>query len=369
MQKEEVLKEVMKKSELTAKNIYDYKKLHFNDPHLLACEIMEEKETLVFSYYIKYLKAFAEIRREHKITQLGILIGVTKLAKLAESYSFQLNPENLYYDVNGQLMVKQRDIYEAGKEFQEADFTAQYKALVGYTLQKKYNYEDYFQGGMQLLNKSEILKPFFEAADVEEIKKLLNEAYEQEDNLNKFTRIQVGKSKYRNLRAILICFTVLLLAAGSISGYQYIKVIPEKEALLTANNAYLESNYIMVIDALRAFPADSLPLHQKYLLAVSYVKSENLVASQKDNILSTMTLHGDESMMNYWIHLGRLDAVEAQNIAMQQSNDELLLYAYLKEKHLVETDTLISGEEKMQRLGSLDSKIDTLSEKYTSEEE
>lgn len=85
--------------------------------------------------------------------------------------------------------------------------------------------------------------------------------------------------------------------------------------------------------------------------------------------MSVMTLHGDESMMNYWIHLGRLDVVEAQNIAMQQSNDELLLYAYLKEKYLVETDMLISGEEKMQRLGSLDSKIDTLSEKYTSEEE
>lgn len=369
MEKEEVLKQIVKKSELTAKNIYDYKKLHFYNPHLLTCEIVEEKETLEFSYHIKYLTAFTEIHSEYRIKQLGILIGVSELANLAESYYFQLNPENLYYDVNGYLMVKQRDIYEPGKEFQEVDFTARYKALVGYTLYKKYSYEDYFQGGMQLLNKNEFLKPFYEAASVEEIKNWLYKAYIQEDNLNKLTRIQVGKSKYRNLWIMLICFTILLLASGSILGFQFTKVIPEKEALLIAGNAYLESNYVMVIDALRDFPVDSMPLHQKYLLAVSYVKSENLVSDQKDNILSVMTLHGDESLMNYWICLGRLDLVEAQNIAMQQSDDELLLYAYLKEKYQIEIDTQMSGEEKVQRLDSLNSKIDPLSEKYISEEE
>ena len=74
-------------------------------------------------------------------------------------------------------------------------------------------------------------------------------------------------------------------------------------------------------------------------------------------------------MMEYWIYIGRLNPLEAENIAMQRSDDELLLYAYMLEKDLTETDNQMTGEEKATKLSELEGKIKTLAEKYTANEE
>ena len=52
----------------------------------------------------------------------------------------------------------------------------------------------------------------------------------------------------------------------------------------------------------------------------------------------------------------------AENIAQQVSDNDLLLYAYLKEKNKLETETEISGSEKEERMEELDSKIERLLE-------
>ena len=85
--------------------------------------------------------------------------------------------------------------------------------------------------------------------------------------------------------------------------------------------------------------------------------------------MTEVTLDGDEKIKEYWIYIGRLDVQKAEDIAMVKSNDELLLYAYLKEKTLLETNTDISGEEKAARLETLDRKIESLVKEYETEEE
>ena len=60
---------------------------------------------------------------------------------------------------------------------------------------------------------------------------------------------------------------------------------------------------------------------------------------------------------------------EAIDIAMQQSDDEMLLYAYIKQKSMIETDSSLSGEEKTQELEKIAQKMQPLMEKYDTEEE
>ena len=64
------------------------------------------------------------------------------------------------------------------------------------------------------------------------------------------------------------------------------------------------------------------------------------------------------------MYLGRLDVEKAEDIAQQVSDQDLLLYAYLKDKSMTEEDTKISGEEKAAKIESLTSKIEKLSEAY-----
>ena len=67
--------------------------------------------------------------------------------------------------------------------------------------------------------------------------------------------------------------------------------------------------------------------------------------------------------MEYWIHLGRLETGEAQSIAMQLSDDQLLLYAYIQELDLVSGDLELEATEKVNKISDLEGKIKTLADK------
>ena len=122
------------------------------------------------------------------------------------------------------------------------------------------------------------------------------------------------------------------------------------------------------VDDLKQLPMNRLSYDQKYVLSVSYVNLESLSLEQKQNILDKLPVNGDEKLMEYWIYIGRLQPVEAENIAMQKSDDELLLYAYMLDKDLTEADENLNGEEKAQKLEDLESKISHLAEVYMKEE-
>lgn len=49
---------------------------------------------------------------------------------------------------------------------------------------------------------------------------------------------------------------------------------------------------------------------------------------QKKNTISALSLETNEKVLDYWIALGRLQTEEAENIAQQVSDNDLLLYAY-----------------------------------------
>jgi uncharacterized membrane protein YukC len=58
-----------------------------------------------------------------------------------------------------------------------------------------------------------------------------------------------------------------------------------------------------------------------------------------------------------------MEVKEAENLALQMSDDQLLLYAYLQELSRIEEDQEMSGEEKSSKKQDLMKKVEELADK------
>lgn len=362
------LRETIKKSTMAANGEYDIHKLCYPREGLLNCKIEEEKEELTFSFDLGRKNPFLNLRKENKQDKLSALIDVTKLHEIYQEYYFELKDSNLYYDRNCRVYVKNRDIYERGITSDQESFLTSYKALIGFVMQNRFTFADYLEGGLELLKKNKFLETVYECETLEEIKEYLEKAYEEIVETIKNKKVLVDKSWHRSSRGCLIACLLIILAAAIYLGFLQIQLLPRKDAIMKANNAYLDANYIQVIDSLEGIDIAYLDKYQTYILAVSYIKSENLTPAQKENVLEQVGIDGNEKIKQYWIYLGRLSVEEAINIALQNSDDELLLYAYLTKKTMVEKNTEMQGEEKTQILSELEQKINELAKKYGKEE-
>lgn len=356
-----------KKSEWNAQTAYDYRKLTYPDEKFLSCVITEEEEELVADYEIQNYSSCTEIRNLSGVERLRVLVDVQTLEGKSDEYLFSLAPQNLYYDENYRVKVMERDI-PTNREEDCNDFLKQYKALAAFALQKKYSYEDYVEGGEDLYRKNRLLQQISETKDSGELKNLLEQEYVKEKEKLVRTKILVSKKSYRMGRLMLVIIGISLCVCGGYLAELLLEEKPVLEAKLQAECDYLKKDYIRVVDDLKQLPMNRLSYDQKYVLSVSYVNLESLSLEQKQNILDKLPVNGDEKLMEYWIYIGRLQPVEAENIAMQKSDDELLLYAYMLDKDLTEADENLNGEEKAQKLEDLESKISHLAEVYMKEE-
>lgn len=357
-------RETLKKSGMCAREGQALLSLVQPRQFFLDCRIEEEKESVTFLYEIQDRKRFSDLRQERIINRLRALLEIPILRGSFGEIRFTLHPDNLYYDRNFRPYIRKRDLYDRGAWGEKEEFLRQYKALIGHVMQRRYSFDDYITGGEDLYHKNPFLKRVAMARDIEELTTLLRNEYEVQEEMTLHRKVEVGKTWYRlNTGCIIAAGALILLAAAYIS-YMLFSQIPGKNARIYAAEHYLEGNYVKVIDDLQGISPGYLDKYMKYILAVSYVRGESLTQEQKDNILETLRIDGEEKLKEYWIYLGRLDTVEAQNIAMQRSDNELLLYAYMTEKAVLEKNTEITGEEKADRLSELEDKIEELAKQY-----
>lgn len=365
---EQEYSETVMKSEINAKEKQDFEMLKCRQIQFLDCRIEEEKETASFFYDVKEKVLLTKLREEKKADRLKVLLEAGKLRQLFREYHFELNPQNLYYDRNYRVFVRSRDLFERGVSGDDNGFLMQYKALAGHVLQNKYSFENYLQGGGDLYSKNSFLKTIRETKEIDELKQQLEMEYQRLHDITVNKKIEVNKSWYRMSSLCMAVAIILIVVAGSGLAYLAGVILPRRNAMLNASCAYLENNYVKVIDELQQIDMRYMDKYQKYILSVSYVRSESLTQEQKDNILQTLTIDGEEKVKDYWIYLGRLNTLEAQNVAMQRSDDEMLLYAYMTEKAILEKNTEVTGEEKASRLSDLEKKIEELAKQYEPEE-
>ena len=264
------------------------------------------------------------------------------------------------------MKVARRDIADANDPGREERFLKMYRALAGYILEGSRSYEDYLSGGAEILKNREEFVRLMEAETFEAEKSYLIGLYETTLAKEKQTTQRVGRRKYRTLVVYSIISAVLLAGLAAACIYSFAWYIPRQDKMAAANDAYLQRDYIAVIDSLRDFDTDDMAPPQKYILATASIQGQSVdtfSTEDKEAILSKITYQANETVLDYWISLGRLDVSQAQELAMQMSDDQLLLYAYMQELDQIDADREMAGEEKASRKEELMQEIETLADR------
>jgi type VII secretion protein EssB len=204
------------------------------------------------------------------------------------------------------------------------------------------------------------------AETLEEEISLLQTLYENYKKEETILKIKVDKKKYKKMNIYGIVSSVLLVVLFGAVVYGYFWHIPRQDKIVEANDAYLQKDYIRVIDSLKDFEIGQMERAQKYILATAYIQGESVDSfstKDKEVILSKINYQSNEGIFDYWIHLGRMEVKEAENLALQMSDDQLLLYAYLQELSRIEEDQEMSGEEKSSKKQDLMKKVEELADK------
>ncbi len=356
--------EKVRKSQLEAASRFEWRKICRECSGFLRCTLEEESENIIFNYDVHNLLPWNDIRKEKRDIIISALLDVGNLKKNAEEYSFGLSPDNMYYDIQGRAYVKFRDVYNAGTSYSKDVFVRQYKSLIGCTLCKKYKFEDYDNGGQDLLSEDCFLREIQKCTEIEQIVFLLQEEYVRYREERRERIVEISKATNKGRKMALFIISTILIVCLLVIGYWLTWERPYEKAVIEANEAYLRSDYGSIVEAMEKVDVARMNTYQKYILAVACVKSESFNNESMANILNTISLNGDEKVMEYWIYINRLKTDKAADIAMQLSSDQLLYYAYLKEKALIESDTTLTGQEKAELLADVENKLEALEQQY-----
>ena len=356
----------VQRADMEAKTIYDFKRLEHGTVAMLPMTIEEEKETLLLCFDMEGMHSITEVQKMEKLQKLELILQVAELEKDYMRFEFQLSPENLYYDRLNRVKIKFRDITTGLDEERKEQFLKLYQALIGYIMDGSRPYEDYLSGGKELLKDQKEVVTLLSAETLEEEISLLQTLYENYKKEETILKIKVDKKKYKKMNIYGIVSSVLLVVLFGAVVYGYFWHIPRQDKIVEANDAYLQKDYIRVIDSLKDFEIGQMERAQKYILATAYIQGESVDSfstKDKEVILSKINYQSNEGIFDYWIHLGRMEVKEAENLALQMSDDQLLLYAYLQELSRIEEDQEMSGEEKSSKKQDLMKKVEELADK------
>jgi type VII secretion protein EssB len=239
-----------------------------------------------------------------------------------------------------------------------------YKCLIGSVLMEQYTYEDFKIGGLSLLTESEFTEKIYEAKDENEVVCALQEEYEKERKQRDGSRFLMSKKIHSLMKISIIVLSILLTLSIVWIAYSFFYIHNFERSMNELSDAYLIADYVKCIDCTKEISIDRMNLNQKYMLSKAYVLTDNLTNEQKDLIVSTLSYRENNGRTDYWIYIGRNDYAMAEDMAMRLSDDEILLYAYMKEKAYVEADISISGEAKETKIKELETKMSPYIKKY-----
>lgn len=357
--------ESIKKSEMSAMDKFDYQKLVYPFASgLLSCTYEEQSEELIFHYDTAGMKNINEIKEEEKEKKYQLLINFAQLWNTFLEYSISLSPENLYYDENYLIYAKRRDIYGRGKKADEDEFLIAYKSMICGFLGNRYDVAQIQESGLSILKDEKGFEDIFECESPQRLVSFLRQKKSEYIRKRREFLREVPKRSYNIWRLATLLFVILAVGGGGYSVYAGKFEIPKQKAVITANQSYIGNDYVSCIDSLRGMEPEQMDQNTKYILAVSYANSESFRKEEIQTIVSKLGPGSNEKELNYWVYLGRLDIERAEDIALALSDDKLLIYAYMKESDLLESNTDITGTEKKERLDKLEQEITRLGKKY-----
>lgn len=360
--------EKIKKSRLCAKDSFDYEKIRAAGPRFLPCEYAEEGEDICFAYDMEGKKKLEEILDEPKEMQYRLLINFAMLEEAYIRYDCPFAMDNLYYDENYLVYIKERDLYEAGKTGGSEEFLEIYKSFAGGILSRRYTVEQILSSGLSVLKGEKGFQGIYQCGSVKETAEEIRRRKAELEARNSATKRMVSKSGFFMWRLAAVLAAAAAAVFGGYTVYSAGFAIPEQKAVIEGNEEYIANDYVGCIDALAGIEPGDMSRNTKYILAVSYAKSESLKQEEIASIVEKLSTESNERELDYWICLGRRELKTAESIAMALSDDKLLIYAYMKEADILESDTSMDGTKKQERISALEQEIEKIGAKYETEE-
>jgi len=366
---EQILEKRIKKSNLKAKDVFSYEYLMKRWEGLLPMQIEEEEEDLVMRFSLEGMRPLAELKSEEMEYRWRFVRNWYTLYQTWRNYDLSFDEENIYFDNNFMPYIAFRDIRIAEETTDDEMFLEKYRQITAGVLSNKYSYRQVEESGVEIVKKEKRVSFVLEERSLSEfylyVKQKADEIYED----NKQNKIRLNKKKYQIGIRIAVGILAVLLVIIVYTGYQTFVILPRDKAVIRASRAYTVQGYVDCIDCLKRIKPEQMDTYTKYILAVSYAKSEAMEKEELNNILDKLSIYSNEIELEYWIAIGRSAYDKAENMAQALSDDKLLIYAYMKELNYLEGNVTMDGEEKQNRMTQLSNSITEIGKKYTTEEE
>lgn len=360
---------IVKISELNAKSKNEIMKLSYKNRCLAPCNIEIREEEIKFIYDLENLKNVSEIRKARAVEKLRLLINASNVFDIASEYKIDISSDNVYYDYNFNVKLKDRDINLKEEIIDTERLILKYKSLIGYVFSKDYEYDDFYNGGIDLLKKNKIVEKYMDFQSIEEIKNELMKDLKEKELYDSENIVEVSGKEFKRKKYSIYGMSAVLALLSLYTIFASVFLIPVKNKIIEADNHFINKEYTLVIGSLKSTRGIPLNTSAKYKLAYSYVSVEdNLKQSRKDNILASISEKTDENILDYWIAIGKFDYDKAIDLGLKVRDDEYTLYAYVRKKNSLDANTKLSGEEKEKQLNEVDSKIKEYKEKVTDED-
>lgn len=357
---ENKLEKLIKISDLNAKKSNEINRISYKNEYLVSCKVDVKEEEVNFIYDLNNLEFLSKIKERKTVEKLRVAINVSNIFDILDEYSFKLEPNNLYYDYNYNVKVLERDIRLEEEIIDDKDIVLQYKSIIGYLFHEKYSYDDFYNGGIDLVKSNKKIEKYLSLNDVNEIRNelLLDLKKQEKDDRENYVEIKSRSLKIRKYSIIIM--GVMIAALLTYVVYNAIFLNPFYQNVIKANNYYMAQDYEGVIKCLEKTRVLKLDKESKYKLAYSYIISENLSDNQKKNIIANLNSKSDENILDYWIALGKLNYDEAIDLSKKVQDNELILYALLNKDKYIQDNDKITGEEKQKEQELLKSEIEKL---------
>lgn len=358
-----------KKSQIRAHNMFVYEYITRERTGLIPMELTEEEEELIFTFTLDGLQPYSALQEEEAEYRYRFLENFYRLYQVWQDYDLTFSEDNLYYDANFMPCVALRDIREADDIPQEELFLEEYKKITAGVLNRKFSYAQVQGSGIEIVRKDKKAEFVLEEMDLAGFHDVIRQQAEEIYLDNKNNKVRLDKYKYRIRNRVIMITAAVLMSIIVYTGYQTLVVLPRSRAVIQASKAYTVQDYVECIDRLRRIKPEQMDTYTKYILAVSYAKGEAFNREELQNVVDQISIYSNETLLEYWIAIGRSVYDRAENYAQALSDDKLLVYAYMKELNYLEGNVTMDGEEKQSRMTELGNAIVQIGDKYEPEEE
>lgn len=353
-------------------NIYAKKEqiflLEMENQLLVDCSISSEGEDYLFTFCMNGLEKVTQVDKSNKIDCLRLALNVGKFYALIKQYEFELSPENIVFDYSMEPRILMRDLVKAEDLTRQEVFLRQYKSFCGFLLQKKYSFEDYDEGGEDLLKKQQETKQLYECTDIEQVKKHLYQMYQKEMNDISENTVRVRKNPYRfhkwMERVSFIVLLGLLVYTGILTGIR----MPKERKLSQANEAYILGDNEKTVSLLAGLKLEDIPYNTKYVYANACLNGVTwLEAKKKEVARQGIMPSSSESVYDFWICLQRGNYDKAVDLAKKLGNNDYMIAAYARQLQAVKEDTNISGSKKQEKEKNIEEELNQLQQSMQTE--